>query len=507
MVGPENHRFLLHKALLCRFSFFKAAFEGDFQESEGTIKLSQHDPAIFRFLIYWLYTGRIDGHYYPSTATPSMWQIELELLRRREIKGRSTNGDDEDAYWDQQKLRQHARYMDAPFHALVGLYLLAEYLLIPGLKDQIVNTMIEVYGYRGETEDNDFWAWEDKDRPAWAKDPIEVINTAWKSSSKTSNLCRLLVSLFCDNMANVLEDTQELEKLNHEFLCAAFLKAQSRWLEGTGKETEGFPFDDTVTVLVGPNNERFSIHKRLICKYPFFQAAFDGKFKESTAGTLKLPEHDPAIFRFFTYWLYTGKLDGHHYPSTAKPSIADIRRESNMEWQDLHGKHLPHYTAQASTLFTYEKGQLYRLLTYRDAPFDSLIGLYLLAEYLGVPGLGNEIINILVDVYANSKSNMEGVLTSFWRWQHGKLSRKTPIFAELLVVLFCDNVVSNAEDIQENELLNARFLSAAFTMAQERWLCGSSRTQWQNADALCPYHKHDGTTCRVHNEKLAKAKK
>ncbi|KAL8790323.1 MAG: hypothetical protein Q9213_000675 [Squamulea squamosa] len=264
---------------------------------------------------------------------------------------------------------------------------------------------------------------------------------------------------------------------------------------------------------------------------PFFPfdsivtAAFDGKFKESAAGTLKLPEHDPAIFRFFAYWLYTGKLDGNHYPSTEKPSITEIRRDTDLEWQNWHEKYLPHYTAKGGGQLTNEEGQLYRLLTYRDAPFDALIGLYLLAEYLGVPGLGDEITYILVDVYANANSKMEGVLTSFWRWKNctrprwapdpvpcinaaWKMSSEDSHLCRLLVVLFCDNVIWNADDVQKNERLDAGFLSAAYTMAQDRWVSGAKKTQWQTADALCAYHNHDGTTCRFNeNEKLAKAKK
>ncbi|KAL8727948.1 MAG: hypothetical protein Q9166_005713 [cf. Caloplaca sp. 2 TL-2023] len=282
-----------------------------------------------------------------------------------------------------------------------------------------------------------------------------------------------------------------------------------------------FPFDDTVTVLVGPEKERFSIHKRLICQYPFFTAAYDGAFEESAAGTLKLPEHDPFIFRFFIYWLYTGKLDGHHYPATAKPSISDVRKESKIEWQ---GQQLPHFTAKSSGRLTNDQGQLYRLLTYRDAPFDALVGLYLLAEYLQIPGLRDEVINVLVDVYAHCDDKLEGVLTSFWCWRNysrphwapdpipsinaaWKSSSKDSKLCQLLVTLFCDHVVLSAEEMQENERLNTEFLSAAFTTAQERWIRGLTRTKWQTADALCLYHDHDGHNCNPHKDKIAKAER
>lgn len=40
---------------------------------------------------------------------------------------------------------------------------------------------------------------------------------------------------------------------------------------------------------------------------------------------IRRSQKDPEIFRWFTYWLYTGSLTGHNYPSTAKPSIARIQ--------------------------------------------------------------------------------------------------------------------------------------------------------------------------------------
>lgn len=65
-----------------------------------------------------------------------------------------------------------------------------------------------------------------------------------------------------------------------------------------------------VVVLVGPGKQRFEIHKGLICsRSDFFKAALTGNFKEAD-GTIALPDHDPATFKYFVYWLYTGCLRG-----------------------------------------------------------------------------------------------------------------------------------------------------------------------------------------------------
>ena len=279
-----------------------------------------------------------------------------------------------------------------------------------------------------------------------------------------------------------------------------------------------FPFDNTITVYAGPDNERFNIHRRLICQHPFFAAAFNGHFQESAAGVVKLPEHDATIFRFFVYWLYTGKLDGHFYPSSAKPSLSDVRKEYKL---GPLPKHLPHYMTKCANQLGSEHIQLYTLLTYRDAPFDALVGLYLLAEYLQVHDLKDQIINLFVDVYAYSNERFGGPLTSFWRWRNWNRphwapdpvpainaawkSSKAPNLCRLLVKLFCDNVITDVKTLQENEQLDPDFLNATYTMAQERWLRSISRRNWANPGATCSYHDHGGKACEFHNERLAKA--
>ncbi|KAL9014202.1 MAG: hypothetical protein Q9180_008963 [Flavoplaca navasiana] len=183
--------------------------------------------------------------------------------------------------------------------------------------------------------------------------------------------------------------------------------------------------------------------------------------------------------------------------------------------------YLPHLTTKCNQQLSSAQAQLYILLTYRDAPFDALIGLYLLAEYLQVHGLRDQIINVLVDVYAYSQERFEGVLTSFWRWRNCSRphwapdpvpainaawkSAKALNLCRLLVQLFCENVISDAETLQENERLDADFLSAAYTMAQERWLHSTPMMDWATPSAICSFHEHDGKACAVHNEKLAKA--
>ncbi|KER00148.1 hypothetical protein AUEXF2481DRAFT_24501 [Aureobasidium subglaciale EXF-2481] len=62
-------------------------------------------------------------------------------------------------------------------------------------------------------------------------------------------------------------------------------------------------YKNTVTIVVGPEKEPYTLHKELLCFYSdFFRAAFQGSFKEATEGRIEL-------------------LDVQHESSTADPSL------------------------------------------------------------------------------------------------------------------------------------------------------------------------------------------
>jgi hypothetical protein len=62
---------------------------------------------------------------------------------------------------------------------------------------------------------------------------------------------------------------------------------------------------DIVTILVGPKDQTFTIHKNPICAASaFFDRSFNGGFAEGTTQTMTLKEENPDIFSFFIDWLY-----------------------------------------------------------------------------------------------------------------------------------------------------------------------------------------------------------
>ncbi|THZ61392.1 hypothetical protein D6C86_04409 [Aureobasidium pullulans] len=59
------------------------------------------------------------------------------------------------------------------------------------------------------------------------------------------------------------------------------------------------------TILVGSEQERFVVHKALLCnKSKYFTKALTGSFEESKTGIVKLDDVSPVLFRIFVTWLY-----------------------------------------------------------------------------------------------------------------------------------------------------------------------------------------------------------
>lgn len=242
LVGPNLEPFHIHKALACQNRFFSAAYCGNFTEANGTLSLPDQDPSIFRWFSYWLYTDRLSGYNYPPSSQPTVASLckaaERELLQkglpRMEVAGnvlRTPAG----------TLLELAKYRDVPFDKLIRLYLLADYLQIPRLQDTIIDALVLVYGFFGVYETrlpHPFWAWLGRERPDWIPHPVPVINAVWDLMGKESKLCRLLVTLFCDNIYETAATLQGEESLNTEFLTAAFTKVQERRRESNIRRTD-----------------------------------------------------------------------------------------------------------------------------------------------------------------------------------------------------------------------------------------------------------------------------
>ena len=70
-------------------------------------------------------------------------------------------------------------------------------------------------------------------------------------------------------------------------------------------------FKTIVTILVGPERHAFQVHKEMLCQAsPFFAAAFDSdyNFLEASSGSLAFPDFRVMDFEFFVQWLYRRDL-------------------------------------------------------------------------------------------------------------------------------------------------------------------------------------------------------
>lgn len=125
-----------------------------------------------------------------------------------------------------------ANYRDLPFNALISLYIMADSLLVRGLRDLIITLLIQVYGYdrlldapRGMMLG--FWEAASKGRTTVQPSPAVGINLAWAKTPHNCHLRAVLLLLYCDN-ANRTSISQE--PYCPEFLREAFFTMTIRWL-------------------------------------------------------------------------------------------------------------------------------------------------------------------------------------------------------------------------------------------------------------------------------------
>lgn len=232
IVGPTEHHFDLHKGLLCSWSgFFKAALNGNFIETEGTVKLPEQDPETFRYFVNWLYTGKLTGFHYPRTTKPTIAELSLEALDERKAQDLASI-QNLDLCNDQLTALYQALYRDTPFSSLISLYILADVLQVPALRDPLISLLIARYGCcssdsNGKNGCSLFWENQGK---ADVEDASKSINEAFEKLPDSSDLCRLLVDLFCDSVLK-LGDFSDQHYFNYNFVLQVAQTYADRWFQ------------------------------------------------------------------------------------------------------------------------------------------------------------------------------------------------------------------------------------------------------------------------------------
>jgi len=117
----------------------------------------------------------------------------------------------------------------------------------------------------------------------------------------------------------------------------------------------------TVTILIGPNSKPFHVHRDLLVKRSFYcRAVFERQFRGAQGGVLNLQEVEEESFRAYMHWLYTGGLG---------------EQEDEEEGDEA-------MTREAQREFMHR-----------------LTALYVVAVRLDTPGLRNQIVDAVIDLY------------------------------------------------------------------------------------------------------------
>lgn len=77
-----------------------------------------------------------------------------------------------------------------------------------------------------------------------------------------------------------------------------------------GRSNNRSTYTDTISVLVGPKQDRFTVHKDIICNHSiFFQTACSATWKEGQTGIVTLSHVEPYHFKIYVEHLYNESAD------------------------------------------------------------------------------------------------------------------------------------------------------------------------------------------------------
>ena len=92
------------------------------------------------------------------------------------------------------------------------------------------------------------------------------------------------------------------------FTCVQ--KAVSSLRNYANNASRAFVGSEAVTILVGEEQKKFFVHKKLICHYSgFFRGALEGNFAEAEDNVVELEDDHPDLFALFVTWLYTKHIN------------------------------------------------------------------------------------------------------------------------------------------------------------------------------------------------------
>ncbi|KAK3070761.1 hypothetical protein LTR53_009877 [Teratosphaeriaceae sp. CCFEE 6253] len=203
-------------------------------------------------------------------------------------------------------------------------------------------------------------------------------------------------------------------------------------------------YKDIFTVLVGPDEESFSIHASIATsKSKFFEAACRGTWTEAQAKVVRLPEVSPDIFKAYVQWMYSGEV--------VNPSEPEI--DAGCEGH---------------------------------APQVALVKLYHLGDVL----LDLPLRNRVMDVYISLRRKFTGGSGSqaiYWAWEH------LPPTSTMRRFVLAEHLFQGAERStwygDNRGTLHASFLGdLVFAYSEAQWIRPTTHPMKASG---CEYHEHD----------------
>jgi hypothetical protein len=197
---------------------------------------------------------------------------------------------------------------------------------------------------------------------------------------------------------------------------------------------------EIIVVKVGEEEQSFSIHKSLACFYSsYFKGAFQGNFGKGVNGQATLADTDPKIFGLVVHWLYFQKID------------EEICEDKSLTNKQKFVKHQP--------------------------SIHGLVDLWLLADYLGIPGVQNAAIDMIsARVERFSLMDIDNVLKVYRRTNPGSLLRK------FYVDIFCWRPIVDNYYLEHSHLFPKEMLIDLIIADQQRLRGQSERDSFKNMD-------------------------
>lgn len=119
----------------------------------------------------------------------------------------------------------------------------------------------------------------------------------------------------------------------------------------------------TITLFIGADKTMLSVSQDILCRLPFFRAALQGNFRESSEQTINMPEDEPQDVVALVEFLYTGRYTYPYHAdaeSTLEKPAADLMEGLYHVgvYATAHKYGCVELVATALELFMYVMGQL-----------------------------------------------------------------------------------------------------------------------------------------------------